>query len=162
MERFERLAEVWRQNQELRQLVASIQAEVGSVETDSELGKWLAWANEYVQRSDPLRHLRNRGGRTLTVYYHGWDRDRVPDQGFSEPDDVPRFGQEKTQFGVELTCCPPSSTLYGSSALKLELAEDLLLPFEWAQDSDWYWRVFREPASVLNRTLRFGQPQNSH
>ena len=38
----------------------------------------------------------------------------------------------------------------GSSALRLDLAEELLLPFEWAQEGDWYWRVFRVPAAVLH------------
>jgi hypothetical protein len=28
--------------------------------------------------------------------------------------------------------------------------------FEWAQENDWLWRVFRVPASVLNRTLGYG------
>ena len=156
-ERLERLASVWRRNQELRQLVASVQAAVGDVEANSELGRWLIWAGDHVDTSDPLRHLRNRHGQSLTVYYHGWDHDRISERGFSEPP-VTEYGSEKTKSGVELTCRPAQSTLYGSSALKLVLAEDLLLPFEWAQDSAWYWRVFRVPAAVLNRFLGYGQP----
>jgi hypothetical protein len=47
-----------------------------------------------------------------------------------------------------LTARPPRLT--GERALKLELPEDLLLPYEWAQESDWLWRTFRVPAAVLN------------
>src|SRR5205085_2680974 len=47
MERFDRLAVIWRRNQELRQLIASIEAILGHVETASEIGQWLAWANDH-------------------------------------------------------------------------------------------------------------------
>jgi hypothetical protein len=43
--------------------VADIHEAVGEVDAESELGKWLAWASEHVDRSDPLRHLRKRNGR---------------------------------------------------------------------------------------------------
>ena len=52
--------------------------------------------------------------------------------------------------GIELTERPPRDTAY-ESALKLDLPEDLVLPFEWAQESDWLWRMFRVPAAMLNR-----------
>jgi hypothetical protein len=160
MQRLERLAAMWRRNQELRQLVASIQSSAGDVAPDSELGKWLAWAASYVQTSDPLRYLRKRGGRTLTVYYHGWDHARIPESGFSEPTSS-GYGNEKTKAGVDVTCSPPRETWFGRKALKLELPEDILLPFEWAYESSWYYRTFRVPATVLNRTLNYGHPDEN-
>jgi hypothetical protein len=29
-------------------------------------------------------------------------------------------------------------------------------PYEWARESDWYWRTFRVPAAVLNSVLGYG------
>ena len=158
VERLERLAKVWRRNQELRRLVADIESAVGEVAADSELGQWLAWVKDHVEGSDPLQRLSGREGRTLTVYYHGWDHDRTAEEGFREPEH-PTWDKERTPFGVELTCRPPNPSSYRSPR-KLELAEDLLLPFEWAQESDWLWRVFRVPAVVLNRTLGIPTSRN--
>jgi hypothetical protein len=157
MQRLEQLAKLWRRNQELRQLVASIQSSVGDVASDSELGKWLAWAEDHVEKSDPLRHFRKRSDRALTVYYHGWDHDRIPERGFSEPASS-GYGNDKTKAGVDLTCSPPREAWYGPKALKLELLEDTLIPFEWAHESSWYYRTFRVPAAVLNRALNYGNP----
>jgi hypothetical protein len=152
MQRFDRLASVWRRNEDLRQLVTSIQASREPSPLSQNLGSWLAWAAQHVETSDPLRHLRNRSNRMLTVYYHGWDRDRVRQQGFTEPTST-GDGDDKTKPGIDLTCSPPRESWYGASALKLELPEDVLLPFEWAHESSWYYRTFRVPASVLNREL---------
>jgi hypothetical protein len=154
MERLEQLATVWRRNQEVRRLLADVEAAVGDVNADSELRRWLAWASDHAEQSDPLRRFRERSPDGLTVYYHGYDHEQIAQRGFTEPT-VTGYGNEKTKAGVELTCRPPTSSSY-ARALKLELAEDLLLPFEWVQDSDWYWRVFRVPAAVLNRVLGYG------
>ena len=106
-----------------------------------------------MRQSDPLRHLRDRAGRTLTLYYYGYDKDSVAERGFTEPMQH-AWDKEKTPAGVELTARPPSRTSW-ERALRLELPEDLLLPYEWAQESDWHWRVFRVPATVLNRVMGF-------
>ena len=66
------------------------------------------------------------------------------EEGFSEPH-LTDYGNEKPKPGVELTCRPPRITAY-ERALKIELSEDLVLPYAWPQESDWYWRVFRVPA----------------
>jgi hypothetical protein len=31
--------------------------------------------------------------------------------------------------------------------------EDVILPYEWPQESDWYYRVFPVPAALLNQAL---------
>jgi hypothetical protein len=93
------------------------------------------------------------------MYYHGYDHGSVPEQGFTEPG-PPMYGQEKPKPSVELTCRPPRTTAY-ESALKVDLPEEVVLPFEWAQESDWYWRVFRMPAAVLNSSLRYGASDHS-
>ncbi len=157
VERLERLASVWRRNRRLRRLFDEVKAAVGNVEATSELGRWLEWMSDHVEGSDPLQHLRQRKGKQLTVYYHGYDHDRVSASGFTETESAP-YSKEKVPFGIELTERPADKDLYYGyeRALKVELPEDLLLPFEWAQESDWLWRVFRVPASLLNRTLGFG------
>jgi hypothetical protein len=37
----------------------------------------------------------------------------------------------------------------------VELPERAVLPYEWPQDSDHYWRIFRVPARTLNRVLGY-------
>lgn len=158
VERLERLAQVWRRNQELRRLAQEIRSATRDAPAESELAKWLSWIEEQLEGSDPLRHLRERKGGTITVYYHHWDRDRVAERGFSDPDtEAPRFGAEKEPRGVELTCRPTNGSSWSETAgLKLELPEEFLLPYEWAQNSDWLWRTFRVPADALNRAMGYG------
>jgi hypothetical protein len=60
------------------------------------------------------------------------------------------------RFGLELTCQPHSVSSY-RSARKLGAAEEVLLPYEWGQESSWLWRTFRVPAAVLNRVLSVNQ-----
>jgi hypothetical protein len=99
----------------------------------------------------------NHGRR---AYYRGWDHDYPQERGLHDPEQ-PTYGRREGQDGVELTCQPPRRTLYGvERALKIELPEDFLLPFEWAQETDWLYRVFRVPASLLNQTLKYGDGRN--
>jgi hypothetical protein len=154
VERLERLGALWDRNQKLAALVQELRSALGDVDQDSELGRWVGWTMEHVEHSNPLRRYRERMGGALTLYYYGYDRDRVPSEGFTEPSAV-GYGQEKPKSGIELTCRPPLLTSY-ERALKIEIAEDLVLPYEWPQESDWFWRVFRVTAALLNRTLNFG------
>ena len=153
VEHLERMFAVWERHNRLRTLVGSLDQALGEVDSASELGRWLGWAKEHVEHTDPLRRCRQRSDRILTLHYYGYDRDRVAEDGFTEPEPV-SYSSEKFRAGVELTARPPRVTSY-ERALKLELPEDIVLPYEWAQESDWYWRVFRVPATLLNRTLGF-------
>jgi hypothetical protein len=139
VERLERLETVWRRNRGLRELVAAVSNAVGEVDSTSEVGKWLAWPETYANRSDPLNRFRKRTNDLITLYYNGYDHDHVAQQGFREPD-VTGYGNEKTKPGIELTERPPRMTAYGR-ALKIELPEDVVLPFEWPQESEHYWRT---------------------
>ena len=58
-----------------------------------------------------------------------------------------------------MTCRPPRVTRY-ERALRVELPEDFLLPYEWARDSDWYYRECRVPAAKLNLALGYGPRHN--
>ena len=77
--------------------------------------------------------------------------------GFEETSHTQGYGREEPKSGIALTNRPPRKTAY-ESAMKLELPEDMVLPYEWPQESDWYWRVFRVPAALLNRILGLGEP----
>jgi hypothetical protein len=112
------------EDEELRTVVTKLKECLGEVDGESELGKWIAWASDYAERSDPLRRIRDRNNKTLTLYYHGYDHSRVASEGFTEPD-LTGYGNEKEKPGIELTERPPSRTWYENS-LKLELPEDLL------------------------------------
>ena len=159
VQRLERLNKVWQRNQQLRELASQLKTSVGDVPADSEVGKWMSWLSNHVETSNPLRHIRQRKGGTLTLYYHGYDHHYVRERGFTESD-PPSYSQEKTRFGVELTCQPQRVSSY-EQALKIELPEEFVLPYEWARESDWLYRVFRVPAGLLNRTLGYGESETS-
>jgi hypothetical protein len=140
VERLERLETIWRRNRGLRELVAAVSNAVGEVDSTSEVGKWLSWAETYANRSDPLNRFRKRTSDPITHYYLGYDHDQVVQRGFREPE-LTGYGSEKTKPGIELTECPPRMTAY-ERGLKVELPEDVVLAYEWPQESDHYWRTF--------------------
>lgn len=159
VERLERLLGVWERHNRLRELVTTLRLSIGEVEAESEIGSWLNWASAHVDHTDPVRWCRQRSGKTLKLYYYGYDRDYVQRDGFKEPEPV-AYGNETFKAGIELTARPPRLTSY-ERALTVELPEDQLLPYEWAQESDWLWRVFRMPAALLNQTLHYGESRPS-
>ena len=109
----------------------------------------------YAERSDPLNRFRELTSEALTLYYYGHDRDEVSMQGFREPR-LTGYGNEKTRPGIELAERPPRLTAY-ERALKVELPEPAVLAYEWPQESDEYWRIFRAPPQTLNRVLGYGE-----
>lgn len=151
IQRLERLSEVFERYKRLQSVVSELRSTIGSVEGDSHLGKWLSWAGDHLERSDPFRALRDRG-TTIELYYYGWDRDQIERDGFRE---AASHGWENKdpKSGIKLTERPPDTF---ERALKIVLEEDLALPYEWPQESDWSWRVFRVPAGLLNQNVRFG------
>ena len=104
-----------------------------------------------AQRSDPLNRFRELTSEALTLYHYGHDRDEIARQGFREPG-LTGYGNEKTKPGIELTEWPPRLSVY-ERALKVQVPERAVVPFEWPQESDEYWRIFRVPAQTLNRVL---------
>ena len=118
----------------LRELVTRVLEAAGEVEAESELQNWLTWAADYAERSDPLNRFRELTSEVLTLDHDGHDRDEVAMQGFREPR-LTGYGNEKTKPGIELTERPPRLTAY-ERALKVELPERALLPYEWPQESE--------------------------
>ena len=104
-----------------------------------------------AERSDPLNRFRELTSEALTLYHYGHDRDEIARQGFREPG-LTGYGNEKTKPGIELTEWPPRLSVY-ERALKVQVPERAVVPFEWPQESDEYWRIFRVPAQTLNRVL---------
>ena len=86
----------------------------------------------------------------LTLYYHGYDHHRLKESAARNPNAL--HGPEKDKPGIDLTERPLRVSSY-QTALKVELDEDLVLPFEWVQENDWFWREFRVPAAMLNAAL---------
>ena len=56
--------------------------------------------------------IRQRSGEVLTLYYYGYDKDRVATEGFREPDLTGYGGARKSNAGFKLTCQPPRLTSY--------------------------------------------------
>ena len=87
----------------------------------------------------------------LELYYYGYDIEQVRREGFQEAVSE-SWDNDKPKSGVKLTDRPPETSLY-ERALKMRLPEDTVLPYEWPHDSNWYWRVFRIPAVILNQAI---------
>ena len=150
-ERLLQLAAVSERHQRLRAVVADLQAAVGPVGPDTALGKWLSWANDHVNRSDPFARLKGLDQEeSLELYYYGYDCDRLVEADFEEPDSE-GWGGKEPKSGIKLTNRPPSTS---ERALKVVIPWGHAVPYEWPQESNWYWRVFRVPAAVLNEARR--------
>jgi hypothetical protein len=149
-ERLDRLRDLWERHQQFKAVVAELQDALGAVTPESELGRWLDWAHEQVKQSDPLRWCRHRTRRVLTLYYYGYDTRSVDTNGFSESDPS-SYGEDKTKAGIKLTDRPPQASHY-ERPLRIELPEDLVLPYEWIQESTWYWRTLSLKGRLVARS----------
>jgi hypothetical protein len=107
------------------------------------MATWLSWAETYANRSDPLNRFRDCNTEPITLYYFRYDKDRVAEEGFQEPDRI-GYGTENPKSGIEWTNRPPRITAY-ERALTIELPKDLVLSHEWPEESDHYCRLFRVP-----------------
>ena len=130
IEGFDNLVQHWRQTEERRAFLIRLRAEIGSVDADSPLGKWLEWAEHYIEVSDPLERfrLRNRGGAIrlfLNAYKH--EIREVKARGFDDPEPSD-YDQQKTLAGILLYDRKPEIDC--SEVLELELPADLVLPYE--------------------------------
>ena len=77
--RLERLREATDEHQRLQESVAHLHDVVGTMDPDTELGRWLSWADDCVRRLDPLTPFREPRP-TIRLYYltsaAGADRSR--------------------------------------------------------------------------------------
>jgi hypothetical protein len=149
-ERLDRLAMLCQRNDERRAFLARLRAALKDRAPGSELDGWLSWADDYVEKCDPLASIRGRLGGTIKLYFSGPGADRIQSNGFLEPE-LMDYGQEKTLPGIPLSSRPNGT--HWNPALELELREDDVLPYEWPQDASDAERTFRIPAAVLNRLL---------
>ncbi len=147
---FERLVNAWIRSQNRRALLAKLHDAVGEVDRDSEFGKWLAWADEYVAKADVGQRVL-RWAEPLPVYYTGYDADSAVASGFEQS--LPTgYAQEKFEPGIVVWAWPRQAGHYQKTA-SIQLTEGILLGFDWTgPESD--DRVFRVPASLLNRASR--------
>lgn len=151
---FEHLVAAWERTETRRACLSRLREVSGSVEPDSEMGRWLHWAEGFVDRNDPMNRVQNRAA-LLTVYYAaGYGDERVLSAGFVDNEPTPAYGREPEPPGILV-----SDHLwlfeYGGKNVALELPEEALLPFECSEDGHWA-RRFRVPARVLNQYLKSG------
>jgi hypothetical protein len=66
----------------------------------------LAWGDELCRALRPISvALRDRTGGTLTLYYYGWDKDRIKKWGFQEPPEA--YGGEEPKSRIAHVAISP-------------------------------------------------------
>jgi hypothetical protein len=149
IEQFNTLVECWRDTQERRAFLVALREAVGLTDGDSELGRWLQWAEHYIKVSDPLERFKNRG-QSLKLYFCGYQHEikRIKAEGFEDPEPS-EYDRNRTTPGVLLRDRPGESP---TDARELEVTEDLVLPYE-VTEPGYVPRTFYVPASVRNQHL---------
>jgi hypothetical protein len=121
------------------------------VETESPLGKWLAWAEAYVEGCDPLDRFRARK-HTVKLYFSGYNYQvrEIKERGFEDPEPSD-YQRDKYIPGIVLRDCRPAVDSL-EELLEFELPEDLILPYE-VTEPGYEPRAFHIPARILNEHL---------
>lgn len=148
--RLERLREATYEHQRLREFVAQLHEVVGTVDPDTELGRWLSWAADHVRRLDPLTPFREPSA-TIRLYYltSGYAVPKVLEAGFTDTD--PEHGEDKElPASVTLTDVPMTRNGYDEARLVVDIPEAIVLPYEWITESRNH-RRFSVPAAVVNK-----------
>jgi hypothetical protein len=123
---------------------------VGDVEQDSEMERWLSWADDHVQRLDPLTPFREPSA-TIRLYYltSSYAVRKILEAGFTDRD--PEHGEDKDlPASVTLIDAPMTRNGYDEARLTVDIPEAVVLPYEWITESRNY-RRFCVPAAVVNR-----------
>jgi hypothetical protein len=150
--RFDRLVELWLENENRKVFLIRLRAAIGEVPEASPLAEWLSWAEDYIEMADPLARFGDREA-LLKVYASGYASEvaRMRTAGFRDPD-PPTYQPEKAPPpGIRLQDVKPDQD-WMTEACELELPEDLLLPFETTKPG-YVPRTFYVPARVLNKHL---------
>jgi len=132
---------------------AELREAAGEVDSVSELGRWLAWVDDYAQSMDVLRRFRTRQPR-LTLYHcvstyaaAGIVRDGFQNEG-------PAYGEDQEMpASVVLTDVPMEGAYGGTVCVVIDAPEEAVLPYERLPEGKSY-RRFRVPAEVANRFSR--------
>ena len=149
IDRFNELASYWEKTEQRRRFLVELRKAVGDVTPDSNLGRWLLWADRYIESSDPLKRFTDRQ-QVLKVYYAGYSHEisRLRDGGLFEDPEVSDYDKKPRQPGIAL--CDRNTELdWLRTSLELELPEDFLLPYE-VSTPGYIPRQFFVPARVLN------------
>jgi hypothetical protein len=144
----------WRKTQERRAFLATLRDTVGTIDSDSELARWLEWADAYVEGSDPLERFRSRA-QNVKLYFSGYNHQirKIKTDGFEDPD-VSDHDRNKTESGIVLRDRRPGVD-WLTELIELELPEDVVLPYE-VTEPGYVPRLFCIPARVLN--VHFSKP----
>ena len=137
-------------HRELLAFAAELRKAAGDVDSVSELGRWLAWVDDYAQGMDVLRRFRARQP-SLTLYHcvstyaaAGIVRDGFQNEG-------PAYGEDQEMPpSVILTDVPMEGAYGGTVCVVIDVPEEAVLPYERLPDGKTY-RRFRVPADVANR-----------
>src|SRR5262249_51453190 len=80
--RFERLREACSDHENLQAFLKQLRGSIGTVEPETEVARWLEWANEYVNQLDPLERFRNPAA-SLRLYHGTTNRtaEKISRQG---------------------------------------------------------------------------------
>lgn len=158
--RLERLREATIEHQRLREFVAQLHEVVGAVDPDTELGRWLSWADDHVRRLDPLTPFREPNA-TIRLYYltSNYAVPKILEAGFTDSD--PEHGEDKElPASVTLTDVPMTRNGYGEARLAVDISEAVVLPYEWVTESRNH-RRFSVPAAVVNKHGRVSKEDDN-
>lgn len=147
--RLERLREATDEHQRLREFVAHLHEVVGTVDSDTELGRWLSWADDHVRRLDPLTPFREPSP-TIRLYYltSGYAIPNILEAGFTDRE--PDHGEDKElPASVTLTDAPMTRNGYDEARLAVDIPEAVVLPYELITETRSH-RCFMVPAVVVN------------
>jgi hypothetical protein len=155
---FDGLRKATDEHRQLKDFVAMLRGTVGAVDPDTELGRWLAWADERVTRLDPLEPFRNPQSKLRLYHLTTGDRaQKILTDGFADRD--PEYGDDK-ELPARVTLFSPRVTRngYNEATVAIDIPEAVVLPYEWLTDTREF-RRFLVPAAVVNasgqsRTLR--------
>jgi hypothetical protein len=147
--RFERLREACSEHENLQALLEQLRVVVGAPGEETELGQWLRWATGYVKQIDPLRPFRDPAP-ALKLYHGTTSRiaEEIARNGFTDRD--PEYGEDKElPAGVVLLDAPVFRGAYDLEVVVVEIAEAVVLPYEWITETRSH-RRFMVPAVVVN------------
>jgi hypothetical protein len=159
--RLERLREATVEHQRLREFVAQLHEVVGAVDPDTELGRWLSWADDHVRRLDPLTPFREPSA-TIRVYYltSGYAVPKILEAGFTDSDS--EHGEDKElPASVTLTDVPMTRNGHDEARLTVDIPEAAVLPYEWITESRTH-RRFSVPAAVVNKHGRVSREDEDY
>lgn len=137
-------------HRQLLAFAAELREAAGDVESVSELGRWLAWVDDYAQSMDVLRRFRTRQP-SLTLYHcvSTYAAAEIVRHGFQN--DGPAYGEDQEMpASVILTDVPMEGAYGGTVCVVIDVPEEAVLPYERLPDGKTY-RRFQVPSDVANR-----------